>query len=254
LVRMSQGDVLYQSGGKLMHVYFPTTAIVSIHYELENGGTSEIASVGNEGLVGISLFMGGSTTPSRAVVLRGGHGYRLRASRLMEEFYRKGPLLRLLLRYTQALMTQMAQIAVCNCHHSTEQRLCRWLLQTLDRTGPAELAITQDAMGAILGVRREGITEAAGHLQARGLIKYRRGHLVILDRLGLEAQACECYDVLRRESMRLLSGTDQGARIERVFHQRTGVGTRRLGYAERRSNREVPSAGTCDSQTSFQFP
>lgn len=209
LVPMLLGDVLYESGGKLQHVYFPTTSIVSIHYLLENGGSSEIAGVGNEGVLGVSLFMGGETTPSHAVVQTGGHGYRLKAALLLEEFNRAGTVLRLLLRYTQALLTQMSQTAVCNRHHSVEQQLCRWLLLTLDRLPSNELTMTQELIANMLGVRREGVTEAAGKLQARGYIRYRRGHITVLDRQGLEGAACECYGVVKKEFARLLSDVRQ---------------------------------------------
>jgi CRP-like cAMP-binding protein len=209
LVPMLLGDVLYEPGGKLQHVYFPTTAIVSLHYLLENGGSSEIAGVGNEGVLGISLFMGGDSTPSRAVVQTGGVGYRLKSHILMEEFNRAGPVMRLLLRYTQALMTQMAQTAVCNRHHSVEQQLCRWLLLTLDRVPSNELTMTQELIANMLGVRREGVTEAAGRLQGYGFIRYRRGHITVLDRAGLERDVCECYAVVKKEFARLLSDVRQ---------------------------------------------
>lgn len=205
LIKMPLGEVIYESGGHLQHVYFPTTAIVSLHYVLENGASAEIAGVGNEGVVGISLFMGGNTTPSLATVYTGGFGYRLKARLLMEEFNRTGPMMRLLLRYTQALMTQMSQTAVCNRHHSVEEQLCRWLLLTLDKLPSNELTMTQELIASMLGVRREGITEAAGNLQRAGLISYRRGHITALDRSGLETRACECYDVVRKEFHRLLS-------------------------------------------------
>jgi CRP-like cAMP-binding protein len=205
LIPMLLGDVLYESGGKLQHVYFPTTSIISLQYLLENGGSSEIAGVGNEGVLGISLFMGGDTTPSRAVVQTGGHGYRLKSHILMEEFNRAGPVLRLLLRYTQALITQMSQTAVCNRHHSVEQQLCRWLLLTLDRLPSADLTMTQELIANMLGVRREGVTEAAGKLQADGFIRYRRGHITVTDRTGLEGRVCECYGVVKKEFARLLS-------------------------------------------------
>lgn len=204
LVAMPLGEVLYESGGQLHHAYFPTTAIVSLHYVMENGASSEIAGVGNEGVLGISLFMGGNTTPSRAIVQTGGHGFRLKARLLMEEFNRAGPLMRLLLRYTQALITQMSQTAVCNRHHSVEQQLCRWLLLTLDRLPSRELTMTQELIASMLGVRREGITEAAGNLQRAGLISYRRGHITVLDRSGLESHVCECYAVVKQEFDRLL--------------------------------------------------
>ena len=209
LIPMPLGDVIYESGGKLNYVYFPTTSIVSLHYLLENGGSSEIAGVGNEGVLGISLFMGGDTTPSRAVVQTGGFGYRLRSAVLMEEFNRAGPVLRLLLRYTQALITQMSQTAVCNRHHSVEQQLCRWLLLTLDRLPSNELTMTQELIANMLGVRREGVTEAAGRLQSYGYISYRRGHITVLDRKGLERDVCECYGVVKTETARLLSDVRQ---------------------------------------------
>ena len=205
LVPMKLGDVLYESGGKLQHFYFPTTSIVSMHYLLENGGSSEIAGVGNEGILGVSLFMGGNTTPSRAIVQTGGFGYRLPIAVLMEEFNRAGPVMRLLLRYTQALLTQMAQTAVCNRHHSVEQQLCRWLLLTLDRLPSNDLTMTQELIANMLGVRRVGVTEAAGRLQGYGYISYRRGHITVLDRKGLEADVCECYAVVKKEFVRLLS-------------------------------------------------
>jgi CRP-like cAMP-binding protein len=204
LVAMRLGEVLYESGGKLSHVYFPTTAIVSLQYIMESGASAEIAGVGNEGILGISLFMGGETTPSRAVVQTAGHGYRLKAPLMMQEFNRAGLMLRLLLRYTQALITQMAQTAVCNRHHSVEQQLCRWLLLTLDRLPANELTMTQELIAGMLGVRREGITEAAGHLQQAGYIRYRRGHITVLDRPGLESRVCECYAVVKKEFDRLL--------------------------------------------------
>ncbi|WP_296447895.1 Crp/Fnr family transcriptional regulator [Rhodoferax sp. UBA5149] len=205
LVAMPLGEVLYESGGQLQHAYFPTTAIVSLQYLTENGASSEIAGVGNEGLLGVPLFMGGNTTPSRAIVYTGGHGYRLKAQILTQEFQRAGVLQHLLLRYTQALMTQVAQTAVCNRHHSVEQQLCRWLLLTLDRLSSNELTMTQELIASMIGVRREGITEAAGHLQQAGYIRYRRGHITVLDRSGLESSVCECYAVVKNEFDRLLS-------------------------------------------------
>lgn len=205
LVAMPLGEVICESGGQLQHAYFPTTAILSMHYVMENGATAEIAGVGNEGVLGVSLFMGGNTTPSRTTVQTGGWGYRLKVRLMMEEFDRAGPLMRLMLRYTQALMTQMSQTAACNRHHSVEQQLCRWLLLTLDRLTSNELTMTQELIAGMLGVRREGITEAAGHLQQAGIIRYRRGHITVLDRSGLEARTCECYIVVRKEFHRLLS-------------------------------------------------
>jgi CRP-like cAMP-binding protein len=204
LVPMPLGEVLYESGGRLQHVYFPTTCIVSLLYVLENGASAEIAVVGNEGILGISLFMGGDTTPSRAIVQSAGFGYRLKAQMLKQEFSRAGPMLRLLLRYTQALITQMTQTAVCNRHHSVEQQLCRWLLLSLDRLPTDEVSMTQELIANMLGVRREGVTEAAGKLQRAGLIRYSRGRIEVLDRAGLELAVCECYAVVKREFDRLL--------------------------------------------------
>jgi CRP-like cAMP-binding protein len=205
LVPLRLGDVLCESGGTLAYVVFPTTAIISLHYLLENGGSSEIAGVGNEGMLGVSLFMGGGSTPSRAVIQTGGYGYRLPVRILMEEFNRAGPVMRLLLRYTQALLTHMSQTSVCNRHHTVEQQLCRWLLLTLDRLMSNELTMTQELISNMLGVRREGVTEAAGRLQGRGHISYRRGHITVLDRAGLEQDVCECYGVVKKEFGRLLS-------------------------------------------------
>jgi CRP-like cAMP-binding protein len=205
LVSMPLGEVLYESGGQLRHVYFPTTAIISLHYVTEDGASAEIAGVGNEGVLGVALFMGGNTTPSRAVTVAAGHGYRLKSQFLMEEFNRASVLMRLLLRYTQALMEQMAQTAVCNRHHSLEQQLCRWLLLTLDRLPSNELTMTQELIANMLGVRREGVTEAAGKLQHAGLISYRRGHISVLDRAGIETRVCECYKVVKSEFERLLN-------------------------------------------------
>jgi CRP-like cAMP-binding protein len=197
------GRVLYEPGHCMSHVYFPTTAIVSLLHVLEDGASAEIAIVGNEGVVGISIFMGGGSTPSRAVVQSAGHGYRLPAHVLKDEFTRP-PVLHLLLRYTQALITQMSQTAVCNRHHSLDQQLCRWLLLSLDRLRGSELVMTQELISNMLGVRREGVTEAALKLQKAGLIRYARGHISVLDRAGLEARSCECYAVVRKEYDRLL--------------------------------------------------
>ena len=204
LISMPLGEVLCESGVQLQHVYFPTTAIVSLHYLLESGASAEIAGVGNEGVLGISIFMGGNTTTTLATVQTAGCGYRLKGRLMMEEFNRAGLMMRLMLRYTQALMTQISQTAVCNRHHSIEQQLCRWLLLTLDRLASLELTITQELIAGMLGVRREGITEAAGNLQRAGFISYRRGHITVLDRPGLESRACECYQVVRKEFHRLL--------------------------------------------------
>jgi CRP-like cAMP-binding protein len=204
LVPMPLGDVLYESGIMLRHVYFPTDSIVSLLYVMADGASAEIAVVGNEGVIGVSLFMGGETTPSRAVVQSAGNAYRLSGAVLKEEFTRAGAMQHLLLRYTQALITQMAQTAVCNRHHSLDQQLCRWLLLSLDRLSTNHLVMTQELIANMLGVRREGVTEAAGRLQAVGLISYSRGHISVLDRAGLEARTCECYAVVKKECDRLL--------------------------------------------------
>ena len=203
-VDMPLGLVLYESGATLSHVYFPTTAIVSLLYVMENGASAEIAVVGNEGIIGISLFMGGESTPSRAVVQSAGKGIRLKAQVVKEEFNRAGPVLHLLLRYTQALITQMAQTAVCNRHHSLDQQLCRWLLLSLDRLQDNELVMTQELIANMLGVRREGVTEAALKLQQDGLIRYARGRITVLDRPAIEKRTCECYAVVHKEYQRLL--------------------------------------------------
>lgn len=203
-VQLDLGGVIYESGGELQQVYFPTTAIVSLLYLMEDGASAEIAVVGNDGIVGIALFMGGESMPNRAVVQSAGHAYRLNGALLKQEFRRGDALQRLLLRYTQALLTQMAQTAVCNRHHTVDQQLCRWLLLSLDRLPTSELLMTQELIANMLGVRREGVTEAAGKLQKAGLIQYSRGHITVLDRPGLELQACECYQVVKRETDRLL--------------------------------------------------
>lgn len=205
LVQMRLGDLLYEPGGQLQYAYFPTSSIVSLHYVMESGASAEAAGVGNEGMLGISLFMGGNTTTSSAVVQTAGYGYRLKWQVLKQEFGQAGLFQRLLLRYTQALMTQMTQTAVCNRHHTIEQQLCRWLLLTLDRLPSNELIMTQELVASMLGVRREGITEAAGKLQSIGFISYRRGHISVLNRAGLERQTCECYAVVKKELSRLLT-------------------------------------------------
>ena len=203
-VALNLGQVLYESGAAMPYVYFPTNAIVSLLYVLEDGASAEIAVVGFEGLVGISIFMGGGTTPSRAVVQSAGSGYRLRSDVIKAEFDHAGPAMHLLLRYTQALITQMAQTAVCNRHHSLDQQLCRWLLLSLDRLQSNQLVMTQELIANMLGVRREGVTEAALKLQRAGLISYSRGHINVLDRPGLEGRTCECYEVVKKEYDRLL--------------------------------------------------
>ncbi|HWI13714.1 MAG TPA: Crp/Fnr family transcriptional regulator [Burkholderiales bacterium] len=205
LVPLPLGEVLYEPGARFQHAHFPTTAIVSLHYVTESGASAEIAGVGREGVVGVSLFMGGDTTPSSAVVQTAGHAYRLDRRVLTHEFNRSGLMQRLLLRYTQALITQICQTAVCNRHHTVEQQLCRWLLVTLDRVPSGELVMTQELVARMLGVRREGVTEAAGKLQHAGYIRYRRGHIAVLQRAGLETRTCECYAVVKKELGRLLS-------------------------------------------------
>jgi CRP-like cAMP-binding protein len=204
LVEMALGHVLYESGSVLRHVYFPTTSIVSMLYVMESGSSAEIAVVGNEGIVGVALFMGGETTPSRALVQSAGHAFRLKGQILKDEFHRAGALQHLLLRYTQALLTQMAQTAVCNRHHSVDQQLRRWLLLSLDRLSTNSLSMTQELIANMLGVRREGVTEAAGKLQLAGIIHYSRGHITVLDRARLESECCECYQVVKSEFDRLL--------------------------------------------------
>lgn len=203
LVSMPLGKVLYESGDALEYVYFPTDSIVSLLYVLESGSSAEISVVGNEGLIGIALFMGGGTTPSRAIVQSAGHAYRLSGQRLKDEFHRNGGLQLLLLRYTQALITQMAQTAVCNRHHSVDQQLCRWLLLSLDRLKSSKLVMTQELIANMLGVRREGVTDAAGKLQKLGAISYSRGQITVLDRPQLEQLCCECYAVVKRETDRI---------------------------------------------------
>lgn len=210
LVRLSVGQILYEPGGQLQHAYFPTTSIVSLHYVTGNGASSEIAGVGNEGVVGISLFMGGDTTSSSATVQTAGFAYRLDCRSLQREFNQYGPMQRLLLRYTQAMMTQIAQTAVCNRHHSVQQQLCRWILLTLDRGPSHELVTTQESVANMLGVRRESVTEAAGSLQRAGYISCRRGHIAVIDRSKLEVHACECYAVVKKELGRLLSDVRHG--------------------------------------------
>jgi CRP-like cAMP-binding protein len=203
-IDMPLGDVLYESGRQLSYVYFPTSCLISLLYVLESGASSQIAVVGNEGVVGVSLFMGGETTPSRAVVQSAGRGYRLPAKAIKTEFTRGGPIQGLMLRYTQSLITQMAQTAVCNRHHSVDQQLCRWLLHGMDRLGVPDITMTQELIATMLGVRREGVTEAAGKLQKQGVIRYRRGQIHIVDRRKLERLSCECYEVVRSETARLL--------------------------------------------------
>jgi CRP-like cAMP-binding protein len=209
LADLGLGTAVYESGEHMDHVYFPTTAIISLLYVLENGASAEIAVVGNEGVVGIALFLGGETTPNRAIVQSSGKAYRLKGQALMREFNRAASLQHLLMRYTMALLAQMSQTAVCNRHHTIDQQLCRWLLLSLDRLASNELCMTQELIADMLGVRREGVTEAAGKLQAAGLIHYSRGRIAVLDRPGLEARVCECYEVVRKEFNRLLPGTTE---------------------------------------------
>ncbi|MDO8412894.1 MAG: Crp/Fnr family transcriptional regulator [Gallionellaceae bacterium] len=221
LVTMKLGEVLCESGGKIQYVYFPTTSIVSIHYVMENGASAESAGVGNEGMVGVPLITGGDTMPSLAVVQTAGQGYRLKAQVMRDALTRaggrrNGKMQYVLLRYAQALMTQMSQMAACNRHHTVDQQLCRWLLLTLDRLSSNELTMTQELIASMLGVRREGITEAAGKLQQAGYIRYRRGHITVLDRAGLQANVCECYEVVKKEYDRLLGNPTQPATISAV--------------------------------------
>jgi CRP-like cAMP-binding protein len=204
LVSLPLGKVVYESGDAMRHVYFPTDSIISLLYVMVDGASAEISVVGNEGVVGISLFMGGESTPSRAIVQSGGSAYRLTGQRLKDEFNRHGEFQHLLLLYTQALITQMAQTAVCNRHHSIDQQLCRWLLLSLDRLPDNRLTMTQELIANMLGVRREGVTEAAGKLQRQGVIEYHRGHITVLDRPRLTKLCCECYAVVKKESDRLL--------------------------------------------------
>ncbi len=228
-VPMPLGEMLYEPGGRLRHAYFPTTAVVSLQYVTESGASAETAGVGNEGVVGISLFMGGDTTTDSAVVQTAGHGYRLERSALKEEFKRAGPLQRLLLRYTRALMIQTMQTAACYRFHSVEQQLSRWLLLTLDRGPARELVMTQELVASMLGVRREGITDAAGRLQQAGFIRYRRGHITVTERSGLETRACECYAVVKEELSRLLSEPrhDPAASPADAISASGGAGVRR---------------------------
>jgi CRP-like cAMP-binding protein len=213
LVPMPLGKVLYEPGDRLRHVYFPADCIVSLLYVMEDGASAEISVVGNEGLIGVALFMGGLSTPSRAIVQSGGHAFRLRGPLLVQEFDRHGELLHLVLRFTQALITQMAQTAVCNRHHTIDQQLCRWLLLSLDRLAGPRLTMTQELIANMLGVRREGVTEAAGKLQAMGVISYSRGRIVVLDRPKLESLSCECYSVVKKETDRLLGSAELPARV-----------------------------------------
>lgn len=228
LAPLPLGEMLYEPGGQLLHAYFPTTAIASLHYVMESGASAESAGVGNEGVVGIALFMGGESTASSAVVQTAGHAYRLESQLLKQEFNCAGALQHMLLRYTQALIAQMTQTAACNRHHSVEQQLCRWLLLTLDRVSSRELVITQELVAGMLGVRREGITEAAGSLQRAGFISHRRGHITVLQRSGLEARACECYAAVRKELNRLLSDV-QNRRGESAVPAKRGQPTGALG-------------------------
>ena len=221
-VPMPLGQMLYEPGDLLQHAYFPTTSIISLHYVTESGASAETAGVGREGVVGVSLFMGGNTTPSSAVVQTSGHAFRLESRVLKQEFDRSGPLQDLLLRYTQALMTQVFQNAACNRHHSVEQQLCRWLLVTLDRVPSGKLVMTQELVASMLGVRREGVTEAAGNLQRAGIISYRRGHISVLRRAGLDSRVCECYGTVKTEVDRLLADS-------RILDQSLSTTTRPVG-------------------------
>ena len=216
LISLPLGKVLYESGGALRHVYFPTDSIVSLLYVMESGASAEISVVGNEGLVGVAVFMGGESTPSRAIVQSAGSAYRLPGQQLKDEFNRHGEMLQLMLRYTQALITQMAQTAVCNRHHTIDEQLCRWLLLSLDRLPDNRLTMTQELIANMLGVRREGVTEAAGKLQRVGVIEYSRGHITVLDRVKLEKLSCECYAVVKKETDRLLPYLPSHRQVHRV--------------------------------------
>lgn len=238
LVALDRGEVLYQADGKMAYAYFPVTATVSVDYLLEAGGTSEICRIGNEGMLGVTLFMGGQRSAGRAAVQTGGYAYRLSAARLMEEFYLGGPVLRLLLRYTQARLTQISQLAACNSHHSTKQRLCRYLLQMLDRSHSNELTVTQEEIGAIIGVRREGVTDAARWLQELGIIRWRRGRVTVLSRAGLVEHVCECYGVVRQATRLLLPDLQTASPGMRSVWRASGaLGSEQLATAERRGPR-----------------
>lgn len=231
-VSLALGDVIYESGTEQPYIYFPTDSIVSLLYVMEDGASAEIAIVGNEGLVGISLFMGGGTTPSRAVVQSAGYAFRMRAQFVRDEFILAGKVQQLFLRYTQALLTQMGQTAVCNRHHTVDQQLCRWLLMSLDRLSSNELTMTQELIANMLGVRREGVTEAAGKLQRAGLIRYNRGRITVLDRLRLESMSCECYEVVRKEFARLLPSQNGQSLVAKVVREADESGLAR-GKAKR---------------------
>ena len=223
LVPLRVGDMIYEPGGRMPHAYFPTTAVVSLHYIMESGASAETAGVGHEGVVGVSLFMGGNSTPSSAVVQIAGQGYRLESGLLKEEFHRGGVMQQRLLRYTQALIAQMTQTAVCNRHHSIEQQVCRWLLHIFDRVPQRELVVTHEQIAATLGVRRESVTEAAGRLQAAGILRNRRGHIAVLERPGLTTRVCECYAVVKAEMARLLEGGDAADDTSVAAHARPNV-------------------------------
>lgn len=248
LVRLARGDVLYQAGGKMLYAYFPVTATISIDYVLGNGDTSEIASIGNEGVLDVSLLMGSVTAPARAVVQLPGYAYRLSATHLIAEICRKGPLLPLLLRYAQARLIWTSLLAVCNSHHSTQQRLCRFLLQTLDRTSSDELPFTQEAIAAILGVRREGITAAVGRLQQLNIIKWRRGHVLILDRTKLAARSCECYEAARQAARTLLLEPSSSA-----WQDSVDDAPRSLGTVRRRMSDSAGQAAHDAAQAALNF-
>jgi CRP-like cAMP-binding protein len=242
-VTLKLGEVIYESGATLEHVYFPTTAIVSLLYVMEDGASAEIAVVGLEGMVGVALFMGGESTPSRAVVQSAGQGFRLKSQLMKDEFNRAGPVLHLLLRYTQALITQMAQTAVCNRHHSLHQQLCRWLLLSMDRLTGNELVMTQELIANMLGVRREGVTEGALALQKAGLIRYTRGRITVLDRPGLEGLTCECYAVVKKEYDRLLPPPPPRPRADSL--KRATRATSCSGRSGCRSRRRPPRRRPC---------
>ncbi|MDB5958787.1 MAG: cAMP-binding protein [Massilia sp.] len=234
LIALDRGDVLYQADGPMPYAYFPITATISVDYLLEDGGTSEIVRIGNEGMLGVSMLMGGQRSAGRAAVQVSGYAYRLGASRLMEAFYQGGPMLRLLLRYTQARLTQISQLAACNSHHSTKQKLCRYLLQMLDRSSSNELAATQEEIGAIIGVRREGVTDAARWLQQLGIIRWRRGHVMVLSRAGLGEHVCECYDVVRQATRQLLPDLAPPAAMGGMWRPSGALPPYQFAEAERR--------------------
>ena len=255
LIALERGDVLYHADGKMPHAYFPITATISVDYLLEDGGTSEIVRIGNEGMLGVSMLMGGDRSAGRAAVQVSGYAYRLCAARLMEAFYLGGEILRLLLRYTHARMTQISQLATCNSHHSTKQKLCRYLLEMLDRSSSTELTTTQEEIGAIIGVRREGVTEAARWLQDLGIIQWRRGHVTVISRRGLIEHVCECYGVVRQAIRQLLPDlTPRPAGLVGMWRASGALPPYQFSGAERRSSRTAGGLNDtdgCQAQLAF---